>query len=102
MTVPSPQRTLFRSVSFVGILSRGTARQRPVSNEWMHCDSVVYFLDDHKPGSAHVVRKHAIVGNEITNEALEDAQNYLRGEYGDIKRGSYLANMMQLIGRGQV
>ncbi|AXI53789.1 hypothetical protein C1J05_04090 [Sulfitobacter sp. JL08] len=72
------------------------------SNDWQDCDAVIYFLDDHKPGAAHVAKRHAIVGDEITKETLDDAQNYLRGSYQDVKRGSYLSNMIQLLGRGRV
>ncbi len=72
------------------------------SNEWRECTAVVYFLDHFIPAEAHVNRKHAIVGDKITDETLEDAQHYLRGQYADIKKGHHLASMMQLVGRGCV
>ncbi len=72
------------------------------SNDWRDCTAVIYFLDHYIPAEAHVSRKHAIVGDQITEDSLSDAQHYLRGQYADVKIGHHMANMMQLVGRGRV
>ncbi len=73
------------------------------SNAFADCKAVVYLWDNHLPQSASVQRFHTLANEEITEEALEDAnRGQLVGNYERIREAQYIDNMMQQIGRGSV
>lgn len=73
------------------------------SNAFTDCTAVVYLWDNHLPQAAAVQRFHTLANEEITEEALEDAnRGSLVGDYKRIRDAQYIDNMMQQIGRGSV
>lgn len=73
------------------------------SNAFADCTAVVYLWDNHLPQGAAVQRFHTLANEEITEEALEDAnRGQLVGNYQRIRDAQYIDNMMQQIGRGSV
>lgn len=73
------------------------------SNAFKDCEAVIYLWDNHLPQSVHVQKFHTLADEEITKEALEDANSgTLVGDYGRIRRAQFIDNMMQQIGRGQI
>lgn len=73
------------------------------SNNFRECGAVVYLWDNHLPSSVAVQRFHTLAGEEVTDEALEDANGgNLVGDYKRIRDAQYIDNMMQHIGRGNV
>lgn len=73
------------------------------SNDFRDCGAVVYLWDNHLPSSVAVQRFHTLAGEEVTEEALEDAnKGNLAGNYERIRDAQYIDNMMQHIGRGKV
>ena len=78
--------------------------QRAVgSNAFKDCDAVIYLWDNHHPQAVAVQRFHTLANEEITQEALEEANGgYLVGDYRRIKEAQYIDNMMQQIGRGRI
>lgn len=73
------------------------------SNLFADCKAVVYLWDNHLPQSTAVQKFHTLANEEITEEALEDANGgVLVGNYQRIRNAQYIDNMMQQIGRGSV
>lgn len=73
------------------------------SNLFADCKAVVYLWDNHLPQSTAVQKFHTLANEEITEEALEDANGgVLVGDYQRIRNAQYIDNMMQQIGRGSV
>lgn len=73
------------------------------SNAFADCTAVVYLWDNHLPQGAAVQRFHTLANEEITEEALEEANGrQLVGNYQRIRDAQYIDNMMQQIGRGSV
>lgn len=73
------------------------------SNAFKDCEAVIYLWDNHLPQSVHVQRFHTLADEEITDEALVDANSgKLVGHYGRIRKAQFIDNMMQQIGRGRV
>lgn len=72
------------------------------SNEFKNCSAVVYLWEDYKPQSVSVQRFHTLANEPVTNEALQDAQYKLVGNYQRIRDAQIIDTMMQQIGRGKV
>ena len=73
------------------------------TNQFKDCDAVVYLWENHLPQSVAVQRYHTLANDQITDDALEDANSgHLVGDYQRIREAQYIDNMMQQIGRGTI
>jgi ATP:corrinoid adenosyltransferase len=73
------------------------------SNQFRDCDAVIYLWDHHLPQAVAVNHYHALAGERITQQTLDQISGgRLTGDYRAFKEGAYLSNMIQHIGRGRV
>ena len=73
------------------------------SNNFKDCDAVIYLWDNYLPQAVAIQRFHTLADEEITVEALEQANGgHLVGNYKRIREAQYIDNMMQQIGRGRI
>ena len=73
------------------------------SNRYRECDAVIYLWDHHVPQAVAVSHYHALAGEKITQQTLDQISGgRLTGVYRDCKEGAYLGNMIQHIGRGRI
>jgi ATP:corrinoid adenosyltransferase len=73
------------------------------SNQFRDCDAVIYLWDNHLPQAVAVNQYHALAGERITQQTLDQISGgRLTGHYRAFKEAAYLSNMIQHIGRGRV
>jgi len=73
------------------------------SNSFRDCDAVVYLWDHHLPQAVAVNHYHALAGERITQQTLDQISGgRLTGDYRAFKEATYLSNMIQHIGRGRI
>jgi hypothetical protein len=73
------------------------------SNNFRDCEAVIYLWDNHLPQGVAVNQYHALAGERITQQTLNQISGgRLAGHYRAFKEGAYLSNMIQHIGRGRV